>query len=326
MVSWVWKKADLTYTPETFIVSKDAGEGKKMFSAWDTPEQFEAWFQQQAERCFYEVIREDQAQRMKFDVDMPTSADPRVMENICDLIQHFFKAPVHLFNSTGQDKQSYHILVDVYVTPPQANVKAKKLFMQIRDRMLEDEDTAPYVQYMDEMVYSKFQNFRLVNCAKKGSDRVKRSVENLSFLDSLVTNTRGCKHWHIDVKSPLPKTPDRATRSCNILQILHDQLGLDLALREVRDNLYILDNQEGYHCPICDRWHDQENPFVIIDTHIRFFCRRHQRSKSIVFMQQGTCPICKRRHHEGYRTHKHQGQITYTCMRTGVAKTLKSGP
>lgn len=131
----------------------------------------------QHERCFYEIILGESAQKPHFDVDIDntTTDGEAVKDNLVDGIIQVLKnkgvelnlsTDVLIYTSHGANKQSYHVVVNNYCHAN--NVEAKAFYYKVVDFMKPE-----HAQWVDKAVYSPTQQFRIVGSRKIGSERVK---------------------------------------------------------------------------------------------------------------------------------------------------------
>ncbi|RZI45082.1 hypothetical protein [Candidatus Finniella inopinata] len=170
-----------------------------------------------ANRNFYEVsICDDdlptmKAQRFKLDFDLTrgealfdqamTSNDDEeglplvdlLKEQLCKTFTSLHEIELDdenilTFDSSTNDKISYHIVIDGYYV--EDNVQAKNFISKMRDNW--DNELRNYI---DTSPYSSFQCFRRLHCAKLGKKNHKKFMGEYkedTFLRSLFTNVKGC--------------------------------------------------------------------------------------------------------------------------------------
>ncbi len=144
------------------------------------------------ERCFYEIILGESAQKPHFDIDIddPTVDGEAVKDNLIDSIIAVLKniklnltTDVLLYTSHGANekgtKQSYHVIVDNYCHAN--NVEAKAFYYKVIDNI-----TSEHSQWIDRAVYGSLQQFRTTGSRKIGSERVKVFQKAWSYHDKQI--------------------------------------------------------------------------------------------------------------------------------------------
>lgn len=257
---------------------------------------------------FYETIIGDKCQKPKFDIDIPGGTDnvinviiDRLVESINQTLASLGIRLVHnkdilLFQSHGDSKRSIHLVVNNYYHVN--NIEARNFYEKVIDcyRSLYGED---YLCYIDAMVYSTFQQFRTLWSTKVGTKRHKSIVKNYTscgvkyslelegdvseqeelFRSSLITYTKNCMHIEglVSVRHYCGQTE------------LTDDAEIDKALSlmntvmpnnpfvydSVKDGYIIMKREAPSYCPVCDREHEKENPYIVMHNGIAYWnCRR----------------------------------------------------
>lgn len=132
------------------------------------------------ERCFYEIILGESAQKPHFDLDIPVPRGGNVNgdEVVNNLVDGIIKVlgdrgikiipqkDVLIFTSHGETKQSYHVVINNYCHTN--NIEARAFHDMVIDHIKPENK-----QWVDSAVYSPTQQFRIVGSQKIGTTRVK---------------------------------------------------------------------------------------------------------------------------------------------------------
>ena len=176
----------------------------------------------QEERCYFEVIQGIYNQKPHFDVDInvkkikeeygydytiDTDFSERLKDclirNIIEKLENLginasVSENILLYTSHGENKKSYHIVVNGY--SHSNNVQAKLFRDSIVDLvkrcMCDDKDVVFFNKngidilsiFIDRSVYSSRQQFRIVSCQKYGSGRIKYFNEKFNYGESVITH------------------------------------------------------------------------------------------------------------------------------------------
>ncbi len=155
------------------------------------------------ERCFYEIILGENAQKPHFDIDIDRlDIDGEAVKDdlIRSIVQLLSEHSIHLdlekdvliYTSHGKKKddtkQSYHVMINNYCHGN--NIEARAFYEKVKSKMNPD-----FLKWIDNAVYSPTQQFRIVGCHKLNSVRVKR------FQSMFTYNGKEIHHIY-------PETPD----------------------------------------------------------------------------------------------------------------------
>jgi hypothetical protein len=78
---------------------------------------------------------------------------------------------------------------------------------------------------------------------------------------------------HLEINSVIDREAESLTE-----EFIQDK---NLLIHKIEDNRIILKNTGGYHCPVCDRTHEAENPIIFcLGNKLFFNCRRSEENKS----------------------------------------------
>jgi len=158
----------------------------------------------QAERCFYEIILGENAQKPHFDIDISNSdiAGDTVRDNLVDAIITVLKEKgieikletdilIYTSHSTANEskyKRSYHVIVNNFCHVN--NIEAKAFYYKVMEHVKPE-----YTDYIDAAVYGPTQQFRIVGSQKIGTTRIKTFQEVWVFHDK-------------EIKYEYPEPPD----------------------------------------------------------------------------------------------------------------------
>lgn len=253
------------------------------------------------DRCFFEVILGDQYQKPYFDIDidqkLPDSGKSLVEKLKKSILEdkRIKESDILVYSSHGERKSSYHIIVNNWCLPDNYTngVYCHEVIKRIPDDF-EDK------KYIDSLVYKSIQQLRILGSTKLGHDRFKKVdsceinyTENRrefykELFKSLVTASKSCKVLCYKEKpKSVWNTGDQEDLSFedleNIknLEIIKDDI---FQPQEPMGRMIPLKRLKESYCEICDRKHENENPFLTIDTDgkIYFHCRR-SRGKNLIW-------------------------------------------
>jgi hypothetical protein len=253
--------------------------------------------------CFYEVIFGNLSQKIYFDLDMPTSeicfeeATQSMLylieciKNECNLI---VDTDIMIFNSHSDSKSSFHIIIDNWIV---CDNKTNKMFYQ----KIIEKYPVKWVKFIDNCMYKNIQQFRIYESHKWKTNRVKvidinskwvlttydGSDENLINLytlgSSLVSNITGCKILPFYYENPektvyVSEFFDEDNLD-EIFQICKKVIQFPYKLVEIKNNLILLERFKPSYCNVCERIHENQNPYLLIyeNKDIYFNCRRNDK-------------------------------------------------
>ena len=259
--------------------------------------------------CLYEVIRSKQPHKWYADVDivlegfedenskcvLPEEETPLLIAELKTILVELLSIHVDdilIASSNGYKKHSYHVVVDKWCL---ANgEEAKAIYQEVRDRM------SPKYQGALDLLYKSTQQFRLYGSHKFGQDRVKEFREDLSswkppikpkndehlellrFTSFLVGNIAGCKYLPSFVKEKTKSFNNDETelsqvQSEEVMAVFQANYKEHTAFKftGVSGNFISLKRLRASHCDICERNHQNENPYLLVANGCIYFdCRR----------------------------------------------------
>ncbi len=324
MVQWrKFEKHD-----EPFIIARDITEGckAKQFGFWESPNGYLEWRKRipELERNDYEVFWTGQPIRYYVDCDWKKEEYHNLfqMENPIQFLEGFMKKLLeeacrllglvsssdeyfNVFQSHDPTKKfSFHFVsTNIYTN---STAKIHQWILNIKDIMRKDQQYGEIAKGIDEAPYGSSQNFRLLGCCKIGQKNTKKAMkEGVDFIDSLVCVRREqlSKCSFIDYKeskksnskkrqrNEIPFAPKKRSSEvqldAKIRCYLEDVLGLQFDRSD--DQLWRFKNLGGYQCPIHNRIHDSQNPYVYIKDGMYYFaCGRITEQEK----REGMSSIC----------------------------------
>lgn len=292
----------------------------RAFAVFDFYTDFYRFQQQLApeNRCFYEMILGEQAQKPHFDIDLPvTTTEEHATRDGGRLVRALIRACASVFSehgrtldlsrdlcvytSHGVGKRSYHLVVNHHCHSD--NSEARALYDAVVARVDDPNRGA-----IDHAVYSGKQLFRIVGSTKRGKDRVKRFVEEfeldgvtvrhayddpahlpISILyESLVTMTVDCIYFPRLVKPrerSLLELEDLSEEdAATFLQMVQETPARgDYSMANISGHILNLRRNRPSLCPVCDRTHGAENPYMFaVGDKVYWNCRRSEDGRSFL--------------------------------------------
>ena len=267
--------------------------------------------------CFYEVIRGNYPQKPYFDIDISLADDDSneknpmtrnekiaignrlvlcIVNGIKKIHPQILSEHIFIFNSHGEKKRSYHIVVDHWCFPTYKQNKA--FYTEVITHV-----PKAWQRFCDPCIYKSLQQFRTFFSHKWNTDRIKMldplcswklpssslspdQQNMITFISSLVSNTDYCTF--------LPYT------ICDEIENFSQDIS-DVDIKAVKDVIASMDDAKSFtvgkisgsvislnrltasFCSVCNRVHENENPFVFVNMNndIFFNCRRGEGSKRI---------------------------------------------
>lgn len=266
------------------------------------------------ERCFFEVIRGDCFQKPYFDIDI----DEKLPDLGKGLVEELKKAilkdtrikeeNILVFSSHGERKSSYHVIIDGWCNPN--NYSNEVYCKRVIDRISDDTTEKKYI---DSLVYKSIQQLRTLGSTKLDQDRFKILEGNdinprddrrgfyKNLFRSFVTTTKSCKILMFLEK---PKaTWDQGNQKDLSSSEIESIQGLEIIKeeyfepQEIIGRMIPLKRKKKSYCKLCDRVHENENPFLTIDedSNIYFHCRR-TKGKELIWIPSKSSSISLRKY------------------------------
>jgi len=190
-------------------VSRSMNGFVDLFAIFFTPEDLYNYifgYLEPKDRDMYEIVEEKQYQKARFDIEL-TLAESKLTASeadtvVSDIVKEIKFITDNLFpkedtgfreyTSHGTDKRSVHIVLTKLCHA--TSQEARKFYELVIGYM-----SPKLREFVDVMVYSTRQNFRLMYCAKLGTDRFKtlagpvRQPNLQDFKESLLGWLEGCR-------------------------------------------------------------------------------------------------------------------------------------
>lgn len=245
------------------------------------------------ERCFYEVIMGNSPQKPYYDIDISDKSvsieDAKEMINDLKrsilLDSRIKENDILIFSSNGSDKISFHVVVNNWCLPDY--VSNKVYCHRVINNM-----KSPLRKFIDENVYKSVQQLRTFSSTKRGVDRFKileskhdfniNKNERLNFfntiLASLVSNTKSSKileYTEVIKRVYNSDLGDLSDEDISIVDNLDFIIDGTFTVGEINGRIIPLKRTRPSFCKLCDRDHQNENPYLIFnENNIIFHCRR----------------------------------------------------
>ena len=269
-------------------------------------------------KCFYEIILGETIQKPHFDVDMEQGDAEKVVSDLINVIIEILaekniildpERDICLYSSHGENKKSYHLIINNYCHAN--NLEAKAFYYEVMKRL-----PGEYLEkkWIDSAVYSKTQQFRTFQSKKIGTERIKTSVKSwvingktvhhklietpedenheflLRFEESVVTarksNCRILPAFETQVKTNYSSNDIDLELGKRAFLFLAEQTGQSIndpkfpyRFDHIEDSFVILKRAHPSKCRICLRIHHNKNPYLIVtpETDVYFHCRRSEK-------------------------------------------------
>lgn len=215
-----------------------------------------------------------------------------------------------IYSSHGETKKSFHIVINNKCHDGNEEAKA---FYKLVIAKVEPLIGAKYLLFIDSAVYSSRQQFRIIGSQKLESNRPKIFHEQFRYnnddythaytedvsdpemkeLTNLSESLVGFKSGCIMLPSLLPPKEIRSydTNLADLDDVSVDQCMKMLqssmkhcpfTVKEVRGHFISLLREAPSHCPLCDRIHDNEHPYIVINSgKVYWNCRRNNGEKNL---------------------------------------------
>ena len=260
------------------------------YLVFDNIDQFIQWFPK-ANKTLHEVIIGERKQKIKFDIDIPLNRefedlDIRV-QNIHNAVMNAIKAAFFLIyvddlkndeiivcDSTDKTKFSRHYIIHGMCV--NNNLEAK-YFTEV---MIKNLPAAFPRKHIDDGVNKSLQNFRLPECHKTGSNRIKRIISNHTFIDALISYNDNChvlQEQYIQPKARQIAEVAIDNELENRVVNASKQYTEGCSYNRYDSGYYMYRRNAPGFCQICERTHDRDNtPFVTISKSgdLLFHCRK----------------------------------------------------
>lgn len=302
-------------TEKNIIICQQT-EKSRRYAVFNNFIDFYHFSKNEEDNCFYEVIR-NQPQKPYFDIDLKEEdisledacslmerAILTLHDFCCKITEHDFC--ISVFSSHGESKISFHIIIDkIYVSGTKQNLCFFKKFMEECDQEVKD--------IFDPKIYNNNRQFRTLFSRKFGSTRCKmpefemylnrdgtRGWDNdyssqqfplFLLRNSLITVVNECEFVYFMEEEKIGRTSfeegylevkdDDISRA---LELFKEKSGQSapftfskIVSNENMNTIVSLLRKAPSKCPICERIHETENPYLLFwseQLHVSFDCRR----------------------------------------------------
>jgi hypothetical protein len=270
---------------------------------------------------FNECLLPFKDRKMYYDIDIPRfeCSFEKAEEIKDDLITSLkikldirdFSKEIMVFTAHREDKFSYHIILPMNVIQIEIShsLTKQKWANYIRDYHMEciTDMNEEYKKYVDNSIYSSFQNFRMLGQIKYGynnpfiytkwnykgkiiipevplidcRDYSKREqmIHLNYFIQSCIGDMRNLREAKIIKLKPNQEQLEEGEKISfesleleedprNIFRSLYPALSDKLKDGEITNQTYNFINSGGYMCPQCERTHEHQNPYLYIKNNI----------------------------------------------------------
>lgn len=299
---------------ENLIVAEEYEERKFRFCVFRTCLEFYNYAKNDIgfeNNCFFEVIRGTKSQKPYFDIDIGLKEDSmssfsrqqkiKISEKIVPLIVKtiFSKYPmikkedIFVFNSHGEHKRSFHIVIDRWCFP---TCKQNKQFCE---KIMEGIPSIWHC-FIDSGLYKSSQQFRMPLSHKNGTSRVKMIDKTLCswekdediifiseeqehmymFISSLIGNTDSCNVLPFEIPEQEELVFSKEISECDFEEIKEIISNMEnsncFSIRKVEGTMIAMKRHRPCYCESCERTHEHENPFVFVTfaNNVYFNCNR----------------------------------------------------
>lgn len=208
---------------------------------------------------------------------------------------------IRVYTSHGLTKRSYHVICPHYCHTD--NVQARAFYEAVHAQLPEHIISSKCI---DSSVYSVKQQFRILGSSKPTTDRIKICVNSYTINDtmytvptgnalqelewSLVSYTAGCTYlpaFATTAVAPRISGGPDITLTAQIIDACMQLCGRALNMPDIAHvfkvgrtvgGLISLQKRRPYHCPICVRTHNSENPYLRVNIYsqVYYYCRRSE--------------------------------------------------
>lgn len=260
------------------------------------------------EQCFYEMMREGDGRKPYFDIDLDDMSIDyvKMLKEIREIIFSMIGKDIRflVFDSSTATKRSFHIVIDkVYF---QTYKELLVFFDRVKIKLSEE-----FKIFLDRSVYKTVQQFRIYkshkyqklnvkNFAKEFSydftfpRNVRKEIAKFNFIlaASLVTNTNGCRVLGgfqpiIEEKKITVSGSAQESDIEDVMKLFYKEYSYgDFEFQECKEKngnlLIILRRLSSSFCKLCDRYHENENPYITVTgdyRNVRVYCRRSEENE-----------------------------------------------
>jgi hypothetical protein len=229
-----------------------------------------------------EVVR-DTYQKLRFDIDKVDNNSEEVLKYIITKIKK--NIPNGQIKLYAIGITSFHIVINkiYFENSEQVKLKALEIISKI---------PLKYSKYIDKHVYNKIQFFRMLGSTKPNEYRYKWDISGKSFdniKDSLLSCIDNCSFYNSNLIYTKPQNikityNNKLNKQKIIFYNKIEYIDIHYKIRSQSNNLILLDRLQGSFCNLCSRFHEHENPYIlIINSSFKFCCRRTNQMENILF-------------------------------------------
>lgn len=248
---------------------------------------------------FYEVIG-SRGQKPHFDIDIDLEevqiSSVGLLKSLIMVIRQVLeeegviigKNNILVYSSNGEKKESYHLIIDGYYHSD--NIQAYHFYQRVVQKI-----PFRYRKVVDGSVYKIIQQFRLLGSSKEGSNRIKKYWNYLGYVpknpfrSSLISYLEGCQllppfreeFTSEEEDNTEDYFQDRELES-SALEILRSRFSdhlpfkYEYGISRQSWGLIVLRRTSPSFCQICQRVHENENPYMYISKgNLYLNCRRN---------------------------------------------------
>lgn len=291
---------------------------KKAFAAFKNYSEFYKFLRKVPgeERCFFECIVGSRRQKPHFDIDISKVQNK---EQICEQLTTLLVQTVEEILAEYNMKLNISENVLIYSSHDPVNEKVSRhivingFFHSNNDEarafyelcLARIGDRAP-TNYIDQAVYSSFQQFRIAGCCKRGTGRYKEPLPNFKIGDIEYSHVfANPDNWKIETLQEslvgvvngciqLPNLIQEKDREYKTIYVTDDgietinyhiknTLQNAFTVRGDIDSMTCLKRNCPSYCKLCDRIHESENAYLTIrNCKLYFHCRRCQDNSELL--------------------------------------------
>jgi hypothetical protein len=291
------EKATKETNGDEFIASYETKTGRYFLKCESYLDFFLRIYLKTKNRFFHEIMTSER-RKIYFDIDSKESEEQvkdcivKLLSSIRDEILHFdsnlnfsLEEDVILLTSSNVNKQSYHLILPNHFCERLVDLRyfAKRVVDKLGQK---------HRNMIDMGVYRQNQSLRMFGCMKRSDvkrilipahlihleeeiktyPRVRYSDEKwnqvldmLSFTKTLITFTDREPKYIVGYPFiDIPRQEGKVNTKDKWNLKVPTGLVFEKEIEYEDKYLLLYKNEHGYHCPSCDKQHDQENPYVLV--------------------------------------------------------------
>lgn len=216
-----------------------------------------------------------------------------------------------LYSSHGETKFSYHLVLNNKCHD--GNEEARAFYTAVVSKVSVITQ-GKYLKFIDNAVYNPKQQFRMMGCQKYGSDRPKvfyetfvyqnviyhhsyiedvsdENIHRLAIMyESLVSFVSGCTFLPSLVppkpiyNNNIPDVCDEIVAKC-VRMMKNKIVDCPFTAYQVNGGLILLKRNSSSRCPLCDKIHENQDPYMyIVSSKVYWDCRRTDKGSPKLFL------------------------------------------